>query len=177
MSKVIPRPSTTAGIQNCMSVKIALAVSDRVILRGIGKSPGLSACIVGSANVRGILVARPRDCQTEVVSRHSETRLGIGHGFTGCGKTRFPEGDGLQPVHNHLAMSAALAAEGYFPLKTDFLPQPPKPCPSYKRFSASSLGAAEGERSSTKHKHPPAASWDWTSAIAGLAWPSPTSWA
>jgi hypothetical protein len=47
-----------------------------------------------------------------------------GHDFTGCGKSRFSEGDGLQPVHNYLVMSTALAAEGCLPPQNGLFPQP-----------------------------------------------------
>jgi hypothetical protein len=51
-------------------------------------------------------------------------------GFTGCGKTRFSEGYGLQPVRKYSGMNAALAAEGSGP-------NPTRP------FSAASLAPAD----------------------------------
>jgi hypothetical protein len=45
-------------------------------------------------------------------------RFVSGHDFTGCGKTRFFEGYGLQPVRICLKTGPALAAEGRFLLAT-----------------------------------------------------------
>jgi hypothetical protein len=46
-----------------------------------------------------------------------------GHDFTGCGKTPFFEGYGLQALHNYCVMNPALAAEGGFLLKPSIFAQ------------------------------------------------------
>jgi hypothetical protein len=48
-------------------------------------------------------------------------RFVSGHGFGGCGKTLFPEGYGLQAVHNCFEISAALAAERGLSFKRHWL--------------------------------------------------------